>query len=1059
MPINLPPDFFPRLNGFLQPFMSDNDEREAWLTQAFFLREPRLFHQIDRAGSSMVFTTKCIQKLLTFECLAEPREHALAILLNTIRPGCGTQQQRDIDVFIAQLNSLCMDPAPIANILEQPPLPPENLAQSLDTPNAERSPTVFISYSHDDKAYAERLIRDLQSAGHAIWIDVSRLKGGDQWIRAISEGIINSYAFVVLATHRALASQWVRDEITWAKLRGKPIIPVLLEDVVDNNDFFALASYQGVKFHDAEYSTAFRALLTSLPAPAVPGDLPIQPPKLTRRTLELQYLDRLRFEVLLNTERYTPLSGISQRRSEPSTGVPFILMRPEYALLGREPAQEIRRFDNAVEELLALRQAVVLGEPGAGKTTTLWKLARELVDAAIIDEKKPIPLVLRLGNWTDEGQSLKDFIKSELGSLGVHVDDLLKEERAALLLDGLNEIPVSQRERENRDRQIQDLFRKHLTLITLLTCRAQDYTLDLGFDKIEITPLDELRIREFCVRYLGDEAGIALFERLNGPEVAQTEQDFYDSNEGRYQNYGRKTYLRQKKHTASLLVLAHNPYMLSMLTQVYVANQGRLPDNRGGLFHDFALTLLVRERLIKIDAQKRPILNAEAEALLDGLARLAYAMQIERGTASEGNALTVIPLAQVHKFLSDQQVYRAGSASLIAIGDSVRFSHQLLQEYFAARYMDNEIRAERLKASEIWPPDRWWKRTNWEEAAILLAGFYSDDCTPVLDWLAHANPEVAALCITRSGATTPDVTKNRLRDLWLPRLTDLRRDPQPAARAAVGRGLGRLTIGSLPADNRKGVSVIVLGGVKLPDLDWVKIPGGQFFYGDYGRQADLDSFSISRYLVTYAQFQAFLDDSVGFVDLRMWNGLAANQERHHNQNTPGEQQFRFWNHPRDNVSGFEAVAFCRWLTARMRAAGQIGAEAVIRLPTEFEWERAARGVSGLLYPYGNDFDPEKGNTEETGIGQTSAVGIFPNGASPEGVLDLSGNVWEWCLSDRDKPALDAEKEDQSFPSVRVLRGGPWNGYHAHARATFCYHSQPHFRDSNNGFRVVLSSLL
>ena len=817
MPTNLPPDFFPRMNGFLQPFMNDSEEREAWLTQAFYLREPRLYYQIDRAGSAMVFSTKCIQKLLTFECLADPTEHALATLLNTIRYGCGEKQQQEIDTFVSQVNALCLDPSPPERAAEPPPTTPKNPAQSLATPNTERTPTVFISYSHDDQAFAERLIADLQAAGHAVWIDVSRLKGGDLWIRAISEGIINSYAFVVLATQRALASSWVQDEILWAKQRGKQIIPLLLEDVVSDSGFFPLAGYQGVKFHDADYAVAFRTLLNGLPAsPSSTIDAPIQPPKLTRRALELQYLDRLRFEVLLNTERYTPLSGTSQRRTEPDAlgGVPFVLMRPEYALLGRERegANETRRFDNAVQELLALRRAVVLGEPGAGKTTTLWKLARQLADAAIVDEQQPIPLVVRLGKWTEEGQPLIDFIRGELGALGQHVDDLLREGRAALLLDGLNEIPVSRRARENRDRQVQRLFLTHADLITLLTCRVQDYTLDLGFDQVEITPLDPIRIREFGVRYLGDEAGAALFERLIGREAAQTERDFLEwaadqsldepeqvfwlkptLPEGMtwgFDNYLWQRWLRQREQAASLLVLARNPYMLSMLTQVYVANQRRLPDNRGELFRDFALTLLVRERLVEVDAHQHPILNADAEALLDGLARLAYAMQIERGTAAEGNALTALPMPRAREFLTEKQVYQAGSASLIAVGDTVRFSHQLLQEYFAARYMDNEIRAGRLKASEIWRRDQWWERANWEEAAILLAGLYSDDTTPVLDWLADANPEVAALCITRSGANTPDATKIRLHDRWLPRLTDLKRDSATTSPRRRWAGIG-----------------------------------------------------------------------------------------------------------------------------------------------------------------------------------------------------------------------------------------------------------------------------
>lgn len=146
--------------------------------------------------------------------------------------------------------------------------------------------------------------------------------------------------------------------------------------------------------------------------------------------------------------------------------------------------------------------------------------------------------------------------------------------------------------------------------------------------------------------------------------------------------------------------------------------------------------------------------------------------------------------------------------------------------------MDIEFRAGRLKAAGIWPPDRWWERTNWEEATILLAGLYSDDCAPIVEWVAEANPEVAARCVTRSGAGFAEATRERLRSQWIPRLTGLKRDAEPKARAAVGRALGLTGL-----DNRKGVGIVEtpIGDgrvVALPDMSWVEIPGGEFKYGD-----------------------------------------------------------------------------------------------------------------------------------------------------------------------------------------------------------------------------------
>jgi len=109
--------------------------------------------------------------------------------------------------------------------------------------------------------------------------------------------------------------------------------------------------------------------------------------------------------------------------------------------------------------------------------------------------------------------------------------------------------------------------------------------------------------------------------------------------------------------------------------------------------------------------------------------------------------------------------------------------------------------------------------------------------------------------------------------------------------------------------------------------------------------------------------------------------------------------------------------------------GLLGVGDEISLPTQIEWEVCARGREGLLYPYGNEFDAAKGNVYDTGIGETSAVGIFPDGASPYGVLDMSGNVWEWCVT-----AYADGSNDPSGEEVRVLRGGAWSDYGLDARA-------------------------
>jgi len=914
--------------------------------------------------------------------------------------------------------------------------------------------TVFISYTHEDKRDADKLIADLEAAGHACWIDSTAIKGGDEWAKMIAEGINNSYALVPIITERARRSQWMRKEIIWAQKRDVRIIPWALEDLTDASEFMLLVDCQWVMGFDGDYAIALAKLLRALPSPALSA-LGAAAPHSLRRKAELDYLEFLQFKELA-ADRYTAMGGDSQQKPQP------IEMRQTFELLPMGKLREERRqFDDAVKEICRLRCAVLLGEPGGGKTSTLRKLSAVLAEAAEQDLNAPLPLFIELGKWDEPEQPLESFITRQLGPLGPTLNPLLKEKRAALLLDGLNELPTGQRAAKYP--QVQSFIKQHPQLLAVVSCRELDYTLDLGFDLIKITPLDPLRIREFAGRYLGEEKGEALFWRLasaevratwevwqragasfemfwTAPDIPKENPNVYSLTSGEQDRVWREK--ERGQHT--LLELARNPYMLLMLTSVY-AEQGKLPENRGELFQLFVVMLLKRER----------IAESEQAQLTEGLARVAYEMQIRRANDQTGDALTVLPKDEVNAMLDERLLYLAASANFLSVGEQVRFTHQLLQEYFAAKFMDGEMRAGRLQATGIWPPERWWERTNWEEAAILLAGLYSDDCTPVVAWLAEANPEVAAQCVVRSGAMLATATRERLRSQWIPRLTDLQHDPEPSARAAVGR-----TLALTDLDNRQGVRIVRdASGVALPDIDWVEIPGGEFQYGDESEYAakpqrpTLPTFHISRYPVTYAQFQTFLDDPEGYANPQWFAGLAARDD----DRRMDEQYFKFANHPRETVNWYQALAFCRWFSWRLGSAYDLKkvGEWAVRLPTEYEWEKAARGREGRLYPYAGEFDAAKGNTDETGIGQTSAVGIFPQGASPYGVMDMSGNVWEWCLSNYDKPVLDVRKENLRTEKTRVLRGGSWIDNQDFARAVYRGFNRPATRDFSVGFRVVV----
>ncbi|MCP4427937.1 MAG: formylglycine-generating enzyme family protein, partial [Chloroflexi bacterium] len=185
-----------------------------------------------------------------------------------------------------------------------------------------------------------------------------------------------------------------------------------------------------------------------------------------------------------------------------------------------------------------------------------------------------------------------------------------------------------------------------------------------------------------------------------------------------------------------------------------------------------------------------------------------------------------------------------------------------------------------------------------------------------------------------------------------------------------------------------------------------------------------------RYPITNAQFQCFVTASD--VDEPAWWEDIPDREKQFD-----EPRFPYDNHPRETVSWYQAVAFCRWLSSKL------GYE--VDLPHEYEWEVAARYPDGRFHPWGNEFNTDRANTDKSGIGQTTAVGMYPSGQNPAlGLYDLSGNVWEWCVNKYD------EGEDW-----RVLRGGSWYVNQGGARAAYRDPDFPDARLNDNGVRVVV----
>jgi len=217
-------------------------------------------------------------------------------------------------------------------------------------------------------------------------------------------------------------------------------------------------------------------------------------------------------------------------------------------------------------------------------------------------------------------------------------------------------------------------------------------------------------------------------------------------------------------------------------------------------------------------------------------------------------------------------------------------------------------------------------------------------------------------------------------------------------------------------------------------------------------------YRLARYPITNAQFQSFID-APDWDDSRWWAGMPDEEQKF------DEPRFPYANQPRETVSWYQAVAFCRWLTARLRA-GELPTEQLagdltqyeITLPHEYEWEVAAcwpnEAAQERIYPWGAEFDAAKANTGEGDkVGQTTAVGMYPSGKNTALELyDLSGNVWEWCRNKYKKPGDDTVDDSGDW---RVLRGGSWLDFASFVRAAFRNDFNPGNRYYFIGFRVVV----
>ena len=749
--------------------------------------------------------------------------------------------------------------------------------------------------------------------------------------------------------------------------------------------------------------------------------------------------------------------------------------------------------------------AALLGDPGSGKTTFANFLAlclagellglenanlTRLSKACSIGPFLPIRVVLRnFAAQSDDrtgrgpGDQLWSYVCRHLGqSLADFVPLLNKyllEEGGILILDGLDEVPEADHCRDIVKNAVIGFRRQFPKVRILLTSRTyayqrQEWKLP-DFVEAVLAPFTQKQINTFVDRWYSHMANV---------RSTMTDEDAQ----------GRATLLKAAiERSPYLLELAVRPLLLTLMASLHAWRGGSLPEQREELYEqsvDLLLDFWERPKVI-YDESGKPVVQTKSAAewfnapqkrirgALEELALDAHRTQAElTGTANvkEGDLVTALlrvaapdtRQARVIEYIRD----RAGLLTNRAKG-IYSFPHRTFQEYLAARHLTESSFPKRLVALVREDVERW-------REVLLLAGAKVARGTPYAawslvsklcpqpcdagwvgeaadsDWWAGllAGQLLVETGIFRGEGLDADESQILGRVIgWIEHLVSEGHLP-PVDRAAAGRALGML------GDPRSAV------GVKdgLPEIDWVKVDEGPFIMGS--REKDIwigepqftctlirAPYRISRYLITVIQYRAFVEDA-GYEQQQYWSEAGWKWCKDASVTGPRTflDVFQTPNHPQVGVSWYEAVAFCGWLSERLGYR--------VSLPTEAQWERAARHTDGRTYPWDDEEDPAQCcNMEDTGVGSTTAVGIFPKGTAKCGACDMAGNVREWCRTKWLHNYADYEKSvDESLDGTarRVLHGGAFFNSGRVVRCAIRNWFFPDFRSNFVGFRVVLS---
>ena len=650
-----------------------------------------------------------------------------------------------------------------------------------------------------------------------------------------------------------------------------------------------------------------------------------------------------------------------------------------------------------------------------------------------------------------------------------------------LLLDGLDEV-ANENERAEVRQSVEELVAGRKNMRVVVTCRTVAYrngrtALGADFREITVKPLDFKQHIAPMVRQ-----AYACIYPHDAPLRAERANDLLSGI--RQLEAERRARLGEQAGA-----LVDSPLLVRLLLIVHFNNR-KLPEERAELF-DKAINALFQVDYGREESDINE-LSTDWKLYRDMAQHLAFHMHQQgrnQGREIEEPALKKA-LREEAKFkprIDNFLGHARQRGSVLEERDGAyRFIHLALQEFLVARYLREVIGGEDREAILAVLNNRlddpWWR-----EPILLLVGYMTINMT--INATQSARDFIVALA--KAGSSRPD-TKFSAAELAATAALEWRDSGEPVWADCVRRIVALLSDSEASTTSkpipraRAGDILARLGDPRFDAGHWylpaeslfgfIEIPAGPFTMGSHPRrdeqasvselprhEVNLPGYYLARWPVTVAQFTAFVRDSGHKpADPNCLKGVA--------------------NHPVMWVSWHGAVAYGRWLNQQLRelaperlatknplpeserrfwrglADGSLG----IGLPSEAEWEKAARGGDDRIFPWGNEPDPNRANYSHTGLNATSAVGFFPGGVSPYGCEEMSGNVWEWTRSlfaGYPYPQAGPKRqawEDPAAEGRRALRGGAFLSDAGYARCAYRNSGGPVDRFDNPGFRVVVS---